>query len=155
MADGLRGFHKPVLREYQPERILGFLKDHPEYETAAVALSGDTGFFSGARGLLEVLNKDGGFEVEVIPGISSAGYFFSRIGKSWEDVCFLSLHGRDADLEGAVGAHKRVFILCGGSSALKEICERLLHAGLSQVRLTVGENLSLENERISEGTPRP
>lgn len=68
MADGLRGFHKPVLREYQPERILGFLKDHPEYETAAVALSGDTGFFSGARGLLEVLNKDGGFEVEVIRG---------------------------------------------------------------------------------------
>ena len=68
MADGLRGFQKPVLREYQPERILGFLKDHPEYETAAVALSGDTGFFSGARGLLEVLNRDGGFEVEVIPG---------------------------------------------------------------------------------------
>ena len=65
MADGLRGFQKPVLREYQPERILGFLKDHPEYETAAVALSGDTGFFSGARGLLEVLNRDGGFEVEV------------------------------------------------------------------------------------------
>lgn len=88
MADGLRGFHKPVLREYQPERILGFLKDHPEYETAAVPCREDTGFFSGARGLLEVLNKDGGFEVEVIPGISSAGYFFSRIGKSWEDVCF-------------------------------------------------------------------
>ncbi|WP_337810740.1 precorrin-6y C5,15-methyltransferase (decarboxylating) subunit CbiE, partial [Enterocloster sp.] len=153
MADGLRGFQKPVLREYQPERILGFLKDHPEYETAAVALSGDTGFFSGARGLLEVLNRDGGFEVEVIPGISSAGYFFSRIGAGWEDVCFLSLHGRDADLEGAVGGHKRVFILCGGSNALKEICERLLHAGLSQVRLTVGENLSLANERISEGTP--
>ena len=153
MADGLRGFQKPVLREYQPERILGFLKDHPEYDTAAVALSGDTGFFSGARGLLEVFNRDGGFEVKVIPGISSAGYFFSRIGAGWEDVCFLSLHGRDADLEGAVGAHKRVFILCGGSSALKEICERLLHAGFSQVRLTVGENLSLENERISEGTP--
>lgn len=153
MADGLRGFQKPVLREYQPERILGFLKDHPEYDTAAVALSGDTGFFSGARGLLEVLNRDGGFEVKVIPGISSAGYFFSRIGAGWEDVCFLSLHGRDADLEGAVGVHKRVFILCGGSNALKEICERLLHAGLSQVRLTVGENLSLANERISEGTP--
>ena len=32
MADGLRGFQKPVLREYQPERILGLLKDHPEYE---------------------------------------------------------------------------------------------------------------------------
>ena len=118
-----------------------------------MALSGDTGFFSGARGLLEVLNRDGGFEVEVIPGISSAGYFFSRIGAGWEDVCFLSLHGRDADLEGAVGGHNRVFILCGGSNALKEICERLLHAGLSQVRLTVGENLSLANERISEGTP--
>ena len=52
-----------------------------------------------------------------------------------------------------MGVHKRVFILCGGSNALKEICERLLHAGLSQVRLTVGENLSLANERISEGTP--
>ena len=153
MADGLLGFHKPVLREYQPEKLLGFLAEHPEYETAAVALSGDTGFFSGAAKLLEAFNKNGGFEVEVIPGISSAGYFFSRIGTSWEDVRFISLHGRDADLEGAVWANKRVFILCGGSSALKEICKRLLKAGLSQVRLTVGENLSLESERILEGTP--
>lgn len=153
MADGLLGFHKPVLREYQPEKLLGFLAEHPEYETAAVALSGDTGFFSGAAKLLEAFHKNGGFEVEVIPGISSAGYFFSRIGTSWEDVRFISLHGRDADLEGAVWANKRVFILCGGSSALKEICKRLLKAGLSQVRLTVGENLSLESERILEGTP--
>lgn len=153
MADGLLGFHKPVLREYQPEKLLGFLAEHPEYETAAVALSGDTGFFSGAAKLLEAFNKNGGFEVEVIPGISSAGYFFSRIGTSWEDVRFISLHGRDADLEGAVWANKRVFILCGGSGALKEICKRLLKAGLSQIRLTVGENLSLESERILEGTP--
>ncbi|MGI5982997.1 MAG: precorrin-6A reductase [Sakamotonia sp.] len=153
MADGLLGFHKPVLREYQPEKLLGFLAEHPEYETAAVALSGDTGFFSGAAKLLEAFNKNGGFEVEVIPGISSAGYFFSRIGTSWEDVRFISLHGRDADLEGAVWANKRVFILCGGSGALKEICKRLLKAGLSQIRLTIGENLSLESERILEGTP--
>ena len=52
-----------------------------------------------------------------------------------------------------MGGHKRVFILCGGSNALKEICERLLHAGLSRYGLRWEKTSLLANERISEGTP--
>ena len=153
LAESLKGFGKPVLCEYQPQKLLSFLLEHPEYEDICVALSGDTGFYSGAKGLLEAFNGRPDFSVEVIPGISSVGFFFSRIGSSWEDVRFVSLHGREADIAAAVRRHGRVLFLAGGADALKKVCAALLSAGMEQTKITVGENLSLPSERIDVGAP--
>lgn len=153
LAESLKVFGKPVLCEYQPQKLLSFLLEHPEYEDICVALSGDTGFYSGAKGLLEAFKGRPDFSVEVIPGISSVGFFFSRIGSSWEDVRFVSLHGREADIAAAVRRHGRVLFLAGGADALKKVCAALLSAGMEQTKITVGENLSLPSERIDVGTP--
>lgn len=147
-------FKKPVLAEYEPEKILEFLKCHPEYKNVCVALSGDTGFYSGAKKLAERLKKEPEIETSVLPGISSVNYFFSKIGDSWEDARLISLHGRDADLVKEVKTHGKVFVLAGGTGTLGEICSRLLEAGLAHTALTVGENLSMPEETIFCGTPR-
>ena len=46
----------------------------------AVLLSGDTGFYSGAKKLWKLLE---GRQVETIPGISSLSYFCARLRTSW------------------------------------------------------------------------
>lgn len=155
LADSMKVFGKPIFEEYRPEEILSYLKAHPGYRQIAVVLSGDTGFYSGAKRLLEAFENAEDFqaEVEVVPGISSMNYFFSRQKLSWEDVRLLSLHGREAALVQEVKRNPRVFALAGGSGRLTMICERLIGGGLSGVRVTVGENLSLPEEKIYSGTP--
>ena len=60
---------------YQADRIREKLIRHPEWKKVLVAYSGDTGFYSGAQSLLQLLRTDAelfksGFEVKVLCGIS-------------------------------------------------------------------------------------
>lgn len=146
-------FQKEMLEEYRPEGIFEYLKKHPEHKTVGVALSGDTGFYSGAAAFFQKLKGIQGVSVHAVPGISSVNYFFAQIGRPWDQTALLSLHGREADVLGALRKNGQVFLLGGGKDVLKKVCGRLLAAGFSDVRITVGENLSLENERIFSGTP--
>lgn len=153
IVEGLREFEKTELLEYQPERILEYLRAHKEYDRVCIALSGDVGFYSGARKLVQAFEKEPDTELSVLPGISSVNFFFAKTGESWEDVRFLSLHGREADFISEVRRFPKVFLLAGGPDTLKNICGRLLDAGLSGTALTVGENLSLPGECIRTGSP--
>lgn len=166
-------FGKPVLTEYRAGAVLNYLSAHPEYRKVAVLFSGDTGFFSGAGRFLREWEEETGGErahagdsagfahtgdpagfgsPRLIPGISLAAYFFSRTGDPWENTRFLSLHGRDADLVRAVRENCSVFLLAGSEDTLDQVCKRLLEAGLGDAKITVGENLSLTDERIEQGT---
>ena len=55
----------------------------------AVVMSGDTGFYSGATRLREILSHEEDVELEVLCGISSAMYFLNKIGVPWQDVTCL------------------------------------------------------------------
>lgn len=114
----------------------------------AVLLSGDTGFYSGARGLLDVLT---GEDVEVLPGIGSLQYFCARLGRPWQDVRAVSLHGRECDLAREVRSHAAVFALVGGDGGARRALERLHEAGLSDLTAHVGERLGYPDERIRSG----
>ena len=114
-----------------------------------VAMSGDTGFYSGTKKLLPLLS---GMNVRVMPGISSIPYFCSRIGESWDDALLVSAHGRYCNLVSKVRENRKVFALTGGDLGIKEIAALLSENGLGYVKLTAGENLSYENERITRGT---
>lgn len=140
---------KPCLDAYQPDEIRRFLDFHPEYGKAVLLQSGDVGFFSGARRLLNVLSDR---TIHVLPGISSVVYLCSRLQVPWEDVYLLSLHGRKANEVDAVRHHARTFLLSGKKGGVKEFCEKLCRYGLENVRVTVGEQLSYPEERIVTGT---
>ena len=69
-----------VFEAILPEAIAGFISGHREFSRFAVLMSGDVGFFSGAKKLLPLL---GSCEVEVIPGVSSMAYLCARVGASY------------------------------------------------------------------------
>ena len=94
MTKAVEKYQKPMLAEYSPEKIYEYLKAHPEYEKIVLLQSGDVGFYSGAKKLQAVLAEDADFSVRVEPGISSLVYFCAKIGVSWEDAAFVSLHGQ-------------------------------------------------------------
>ena len=60
-------------------------------------MSGDTGFYSAAEKLGAVLERRGNYTVEVIPGISSVGYFFAKIRRPWDHAKLFSMHGQAAN----------------------------------------------------------
>ena len=141
---------------YGNREILEWLESHPEHKRAGVLYSGDTGFYSGASGMAAVLSDKpycDSYEFTTYPGISSVSYLCAKMGRSWEHVKLISLHGRDCDAVQALAQNPAVFTLLGGAHTVKELCEQLLRAGLTDVRITAGERLSYADERIVTGTP--
>lgn len=132
-----------------PEAIAGFIQEHREYRRFAVAMSGDVGFFSGAKKLLPLLTD---CDVSVLPGLSSMAYLCARLGTAYEDVTPISLHGRHRDLIPEVRRNGRIFALVGGENGIGRLCRELTAAGLGMVKVSVGQRLSYPDERIIVGT---
>ncbi len=143
---------KPALTEYDPERIASYVEAHPEYGTPCVLLSGDIGFYSGARKLYDALEKRG-LQVRGYCGISSVVYFCGRLRMPWENVYLMSTHGKRANLVGAVKTHARTFTLLGAGDSVKEMCRMLMDYGLPQVKIFLGERLGYPEEKITVGLP--
>lgn len=116
-----------------------------------VAFSGDAGFYSGARGLLPLLEAQG-IPARVLPGVSSVQLLAARLGRPWQDWELVSAHGTDCDVLCAVSQGKPAFFLTGGALGPGEICRRLAAAGLGGLSVTVGESLGHPDERITSGT---
>ena len=132
-----------------PKAIADFILAHREYRRFAVVMSGDTGFFSGAKKLLPLL-KD--CDTEVIPGVSSLVTLCARLQTSYEDVYVTSLHGRDHNIVPDVRANRRVFALVGGENGIGQLCTTLTQAGLGHVTVHVGQRLSYPDEQITSGS---
>lgn len=150
MLEGVLSYGKECFVSYKPEEIGAFLKDRADFSQAAVLLSGDVGFYSGAKKLIKELNE---FEVELVPGITSVVYFASRLKVAWENVCFASAHGKRVNQIQRIQRNEKCFFLLDGAKGLKCLCDKLIYYGMDEVILHVGENLSYENERIVSGTP--
>ncbi|WP_440321583.1 precorrin-6y C5,15-methyltransferase (decarboxylating) subunit CbiE [Laedolimicola sp.] len=152
MLDSFNATGKPLFDAYDPAKMLAYVQDHPEHHTIAVALSGDVGFYSGAKRLITAF-EGAGIHTELITGISSVTYFCSRLKIAWEDVKLMSIHGRRENLIAAVRTHFRTFTLLGGKDNVASLCEKLEKYGFENVKLYIGERLHYPEERITEGTP--
>ncbi len=150
MLEAVPDLTTPKIPAYLPEEIRTYLETHPEYERAAILLSGDVGFYSGARKLLDCLKE---YPVQVYCGISSVVYLCAKLRCSWEDVFLTSIHGRSQNLVGAVRAHEKVFVLVGKQESFRELCRNLQDYGCGDVRLHVGCRLSYADELILSGSP--
>lgn len=124
-------------------KILSLIEES-EFENIAVCMSGDSGFYSGTKGLMSVLEKK--YEIKIMAGISSISYLAAKSGISWQDACIVSLHGRKENWIQAVRTHEKTFLLMGGS--LRSAVEKLCLAGLQDCRLIVGIRLSYPDEKI-------
>ena len=144
MVDAVRFVGQDFLYEYRSKEIAEYLKAHPEYTKVVVALSGDVGFYSGAKKLAELLGPD----TEMICGISSVVYFMSKIGLSWDDAKIVSAHGKSCNLVSLIRMNRKVFSILGTGDGVRKLAEKLTFYGMGDVILHVGENLSYDNEKI-------
>ncbi|TYQ12745.1 UNVERIFIED_CONTAM: precorrin-6Y C5,15-methyltransferase (decarboxylating) [Acetivibrio alkalicellulosi] len=119
-------------------------------KSIALLVSGDIGFFSIAKTLIPKLEEN--CSVKTVCGISSMQYFCSKIGVSYENINVVSLHGRSKSILGNVSYNNHVFVLTDGVNRADKICIQLCENMLFDIKVYVGENLSMENERIFEGT---
>lgn len=138
----------PKIVAIESKKIADFINES-EYSRYTVLFSGDTGFYSGSNSLMPYLNNH---EVTVLPGISSLSYFSAKLGVSWEDTFILSIHGRKNNVAKAVAEHHKTFLLTHGN--VGEVCKELIQAGLDEVAIYTGQNLSYADECIGKGLPK-
>lgn len=146
----LEGEGKPSFISCRKEEIAAFLREHEEYQKAAILYSGDIGFYSGAKGMRALLDE---FEIEEASGVSSVVYFLNRLGIPWHETTLISLHGKQENLLPLIREKKWVCAFLGERGQISHISKKLLQAGLTEVKITVGERLSYPEERIAAGKP--
>lgn len=137
--------NKNIYNSYKPDEILEYIKGK-DFNTVVILLSGDVGFYSGAKRLIDTLKE---YEVKLIPGISSVVYFCSALKMPWDDVKLLSIHGKRKNIIGYIKKYKKVFTLLSGKKDIEMLCEKLCYYGLGDVILNIGERLSYEDEKIT------
>lgn len=142
---------KDFLNAYRKDEIADHIDGHPEFRKIAVMLSGDIGFYSGAKGLIAMLRKND-IEVKCIPGISSPIYLMDRLGVSWDDAVFASIHGLDTDIAELIKNNNKVCAIVGKTDDVSRICSELVSCDLGDVRVSVGSNLSYPEEAIVQGS---
>lgn len=146
---------------YLADDILPKLKELSEginfgCKRAVILFSGDTGFYSGATKLKEALDKQGGYKVTILPGISSISALSAKLGETWQDGVILSTHGIAEDiwmpkLIQSVRNNAKVFVLTSGSKdvrAIGSLLQDVEEDSASKFMVYVGNNL-YANEKLS------
>ena len=148
MLEATSDYGKPGFAEIAPQKIAACMADHPEYRRFAIVMSGDSGFYSGTKKLLPLLEAD---RVRVIPGLSSLQVLCAKFHTSWDDARAISLHGREGSIVPEIRRWGKVFALMDGSDAVKRICADLIDADMGDAVVYVGERLSYPDEKLTKG----
>ena len=86
-------------------------------------------------------------DIEIISGISSVEYLFSKLKITMNDLYITSFHGRKLDEEMILKSKKTAFFT-DNKTSLFDIAQLYLKNGLNPIFI-IGENLSYPNEKIS------
>ena len=139
---------KQLLIAYKAQKIADFLHKSDK-ASASVLLSGDVGFYSGAEKLRTLLKEH---ELHIYSGIASPVYFADKIGISWENMKFISLHGTENNIAVHVRQNPYCFFLLGGEMSAEKLCQKLCEYDMKQIKIHIGERLGYPEERILSGT---
>lgn len=129
--------------------LIAMIREKMGGQKIGILLSGDSGIYS----LLPRLVREFGREnLDVYPGISTVQYLFARLGLTWEDARFVSLHGRDPGiLPVEVRACSKVVVFTDRHNSPAALCRLLVEDGIKNKVVYIGEDLSYPGEKISTG----
>lgn len=153
VLETIKSLKKPIKNLYKSQEIVDFILEHPQYQKIVVLMSGDVGCYSGAKGLLQALQKAGNFQVQLLCGISSVVYLAARLQIPWEDMALMSTHGRQQNIIGKLNICEKVFVLTEGAKNVRKLSYELLQYGFDKVKMYVGCQLSYPEEEIFSGNP--
>lgn len=150
MLESFSNLNKETFESSQSEEIYKYIINNNNFENFGVIVSGDTGFYSLSKKLTKMLSQSEDLSIENVPAISSLQYFCSKLNLSWDNIKFTSAHGRELNIISKVMFNKKIFMLTGGELKPNNICKILMNKGLGYLKVSIGENLSYNNERILE-----
>ena len=151
---GKRNLESIVDFEGEKIEISSNLKEIVEYinnnkhKQISVIASGDPLIYGIGRYLSKNIDKE---DLNIVSGISSLQYIFSKVHIDMNDLNITSSHGKTPDFD-YVLSHKKVCMVTDKIIGPKEICNQILDRNLEKT-IVVGENLSYDNERITIGSP--
>lgn len=129
------------------EKILSISNEYKDSDVAIVA-SGDPTFY----GITNYLKKNYDGHIEVIPGVSSFQYLTSKLNITWNNAFVGSLHGREEEFIKKVKEHEISIWLTDKKNNPSKLCTDIINESI-KCNIIVGENLSYENEVITQGDP--
>ena len=151
---GKRNLESIVDFEGEKIEISSNLKEIVEYinnnkhKQISVIASGDPLIYGIGRYLSKNIDKE---DLNIVSGISSLQYIFSKVHIDMNDLYITSSHGKTPDFD-YVLSHKKVCMVTDKIIGPKEICKQILDRNLEKT-IVVGENLSYDNERITICSP--
>ena len=151
---GKRNLESIVDFEGEKIEISSNLKEIVEYinnnkhKQISVIASVDPLIYGIVRYLSKNIDKE---DLNIVSGISSLQYIFSKVHIDMNDLYITSSHGKTPDFD-YVLSHKKVCMVTDKIIGPKEICKQILDRNLEKT-IVVGENLSYDNERITIGSP--
>lgn len=151
---GKRNLESIVDFEGEKIEISSNLKEIVEYinnnkhKQISVIASGDPLIYGIGRYLSKNIDKE---DLNIVSGISSLQYIFSKVHIDMNDLYITSSHGKTPDFD-YVLSHKKACMVTDKIIGPKEICKQILDRNLEKT-IVVGENLSYDNERITIGSP--
>ena len=151
---GKRNLESIVDFEGEKIEISSNLKEIVEYinnnkhKQISVIASGDPLIYGIGRYLSKNIDKE---DLNIVSGISSLQYIFSKVHIDMNDLYITSSHGKTPDFD-YVLSHKKVCMVTDKIIGPKEICQQIIDRNLDKT-VIVGENLSYDNEKITIGNP--
>lgn len=146
--DDLKKYYMKTLTDV--DKFISKENNGDEYinKNIAIVASGDPTFY----GITNYIKSKAQVTFEIIPGISSFQYLTSRVQIPWNNAYLGSLHGRSEDFINKVKEHDVSIWLTDKENNPNFLCE-ILDKEKIKCRVIVGENLSYDDEKISEGNP--
>lgn len=127
------------------KEIVEYINNNKHKQISVIA-SGDPLIYGIGRYLSKNIDKE---DLNIVSGISSLQYIFSKVHIDMNDLYITSSHGKTPDFD-YVLSHKKVCMVTDKIIGPKEICKQILDRNLEKT-IVVGENLSYDNERITIG----
>lgn len=129
------------------KEIVEYIKDNKEKNISVIA-SGDPSIYGIGKYLSNNFDKS---DLNIVSGISSMQYIFSKICVDMNDLYITSSHGKSPDFDYILN-HKKICMVTDNKIGPKEISREILKRNLDKVMI-VGENLSYDNEKITIAKP--
>lgn len=115
----------------------------------SIIASGDPTFY----GITNYIKNKTTSKIEVIPGISSFQYLTCKLNLPWNNAYLGSLHGRNQEFLIHINNNELSIWFTDKENNPAILC-KLLHEAEIKCEVVIGENLSYEDEIISQGSPK-
>ncbi|AWH79086.1 cobalt-precorrin-7 (C(5))-methyltransferase [Clostridioides difficile] len=127
--------------------IIEYINNNKEKQISIIA-SGDPLIYGIGRYLSKNIDNK---MLNMVSGISSLQYIFSKIYVDMNDVYITSSHGKVPDFD-YILSHKKVCMVTDFKIGPKQISKEIIDRNLNKI-IVVGENLSYDNEKITIAKP--